>query len=115
MCDGTAGDFAEASDAGKMTDIAGEIKPGKSSVSFLVKLGKEYSEAEPLDFIGLKARAYPGLYSCPAFERKIFYALSNSLPLMSRQPCPSSMNELVCLAYCPPPFRLQGCAKTSGS
>ena len=57
-----AGDFAEASDAGKMTDIAEEIKPGKSSVSFLVKLGKEYSAEESLDFVGLKARTYPGLY-----------------------------------------------------
>lgn len=55
-----SGDFAEATDAGKLTDIPDEIKPGQSKVTFLVKLDKAYNEDEALDFVSLKARTYPG-------------------------------------------------------
>eukprot|EP00192_Tetraselmis_astigmatica_P020213 CAMPEP_0117657728 /NCGR_PEP_ID=MMETSP0804-20121206/5484_1 /TAXON_ID=1074897 /ORGANISM="Tetraselmis astigmatica, Strain CCMP880" /LENGTH=191 /DNA_ID=CAMNT_0005464199 /DNA_START=201 /DNA_END=776 /DNA_ORIENTATION=- len=55
------GDFAEASDAGKMADIPGEITPGKNTVHFLVRLSNSFSEDTALDFVNLKARTYPGM------------------------------------------------------
>ena len=55
------GDFAEATDAGKIGDID-EIAGGKSEVRFQLLLSKE-SEGKELTFQGLKARSYPGMRS----------------------------------------------------
>eukprot|EP00873_Tetraselmis_striata_P035871 jgi/Tetstr1/456135/TSEL_042904.t1 len=55
------GDFAEASDAGKMSDVPGEIKRGKNTVKFVLKLAGTYTDSQKLDFVGVKARTYPGM------------------------------------------------------
>ena len=53
------GDFAEATDAGKIGDID-EVPPGKSELKFVLLLqpGKENEE---LKFIKPKIRVYPGM------------------------------------------------------
>lgn len=64
-----AGDFAEASDAGKMSDVPGEIKRGKNTVKFVLKLAGTYTDSQKLDFVGVKARTYPG---APAYLHSPF-------------------------------------------
>ena len=62
------GDFAEASDGGKIADID-EVPPGKSSVNFTLKL-EQGSEGAELEFVNLKARMYPGMRQVrPAWPR----------------------------------------------
>ena len=53
------GDFAEATDAGKIGDID-EIAAGNSEVKFQLLLSKE-AEGKELKFQNFKARIYPGM------------------------------------------------------
>lgn len=53
------GDFAEATDAGKIGDID-EIQPGKTEVKFTLFLQPGKTEDE-LEFINPKVRVYPGM------------------------------------------------------
>mmetsp|Transcript_13978 Transcript_13978/g.35256 ORF Transcript_13978/g.35256 Transcript_13978/m.35256 type:complete len:253 (+) Transcript_13978:974-1732(+) len=53
------GDYAEASDAGKIGDID-EVPPGKSEVSFRLLLSGSKRDAE-LTFTKFKIRVYPGI------------------------------------------------------
>ena len=55
------GDFAEATDAGKIGDIS-EIAAGTSEVKFQLLLSEE-AKGKELTFQGLKARIYPGMRS----------------------------------------------------
>ncbi|KAK3274836.1 hypothetical protein CYMTET_17003 [Cymbomonas tetramitiformis] len=54
------GDFAEASDAGQLASIPEEISVNKKSASFGIILTPG-NEDDPLDFVKLKARTYPGM------------------------------------------------------
>eukprot|EP00746_Dinoflagellata_sp_MGD_P132520 gnl/MRDRNA2_/MRDRNA2_66228_c0_seq1.p1 gnl/MRDRNA2_/MRDRNA2_66228_c0~~gnl/MRDRNA2_/MRDRNA2_66228_c0_seq1.p1 ORF type:complete len:303 (-),score=47.47 gnl/MRDRNA2_/MRDRNA2_66228_c0_seq1:506-1414(-) len=53
------GDFAEASDAGKIGDIV-EVPAGNPMVSFMLKLQREHLE-DKLKFANMKVRIYPGM------------------------------------------------------
>jgi hypothetical protein len=48
-----------------MSDIPEEIKKGKHTVKFMLKRSDSYSPEQSLDFIGVKARRYPGKYRRP--------------------------------------------------
>jgi len=58
------GDYAEATDAGKIGDID-EVPPGKNDLKFTLLLQPPISEdnanKNDLEFIGLKIRVYPGM------------------------------------------------------
>lgn len=52
-----------------MSDVPGEIKRGKNTVKFVLKLAGTYTDSQKLDFVGVKARTYPG---APAYLHSPF-------------------------------------------